>query len=347
MAIINAKLLKKRSEHHDGLLIDLEELSLHQQGIEKIEYIGSVCTRLRILLLQNNLISRIENINKLKDLEYLNLAINNITRIEGLSSCESLKKLDLTVNYINFAAFKESVANLQSNFNLEDLYLAGNPVAVNWDRRKYRLFVIGSLPQLKQLDGELVTISERIEAKASLDALSEELEHLAVSPETPFSFGPDSRKETYFDVNPCCKEDVDPTLPPLPQPSPVFNTRGEVRQCNEGGYKYTISETFDEAGTALLCIELALPKFMETSLIDVDLNPTYVRCIVKNRVTQIKFDDEVEISTGKVVRSKTTGWLKITAPIIGRRSCRRVQSTDCTTESFELYSIPPALEPLV
>lgn len=31
-----------------------------------------------------------ENLNKLKELEYLNLALNNITKIEGIENCESL-----------------------------------------------------------------------------------------------------------------------------------------------------------------------------------------------------------------------------------------------------------------
>jgi protein TilB len=42
-----------------------------------------------------------ENLNKLKELEYLNLALNNISKIENIEGCESLKKLDMTVNFID------------------------------------------------------------------------------------------------------------------------------------------------------------------------------------------------------------------------------------------------------
>jgi protein TilB len=31
-----------------------------------------------------------ENLSKLKELEYLNLALNNIAKIEGIEGCESL-----------------------------------------------------------------------------------------------------------------------------------------------------------------------------------------------------------------------------------------------------------------
>ncbi len=41
-----------------------------------------------------------ENLDKLRELEYLNLALNNIDMIEGLANCDSLNKLDLTCNFI-------------------------------------------------------------------------------------------------------------------------------------------------------------------------------------------------------------------------------------------------------
>ena len=63
----------------------LEELSLHQEEIEEINgVLGASCRRLKILYLQNNIIGKMENLQHLKDLQYLNLALNNITRIEGL-----------------------------------------------------------------------------------------------------------------------------------------------------------------------------------------------------------------------------------------------------------------------
>ena len=78
--------IRKRAEHNDGILADLEEISLHQLEIEKIETIGTMCRKLRILYLQNNIIGKIEGLNHLKDLQYLNLTLNNIKVIEGLRS---------------------------------------------------------------------------------------------------------------------------------------------------------------------------------------------------------------------------------------------------------------------
>jgi protein TilB len=106
------------------LITTLEELSLHQENVEKIELLQNWCPDLKILLMQSNLISKIENLNKLKNLEYLNLAINNIEKIENLEGLESLQKLDLTLNFIGELT---SVKNLKDNFNLKELFLTGNP----------------------------------------------------------------------------------------------------------------------------------------------------------------------------------------------------------------------------
>ena len=88
MVRISDELLVSRAEHNDGALDSLEELSLHQQKVCKIEYINRVCTKLRILQLQDNCIDKIENLGRLKVLEYLNLAMNNIEMIENLDALE-------------------------------------------------------------------------------------------------------------------------------------------------------------------------------------------------------------------------------------------------------------------
>lgn len=86
-----------------------------------------LCRHIRILYLQNNIIDKMENLNKLKELDYLNLALNNISVIENISGCESLRKLDLTVNFVELTALKISCDNLAKNHSLRELYLTGNP----------------------------------------------------------------------------------------------------------------------------------------------------------------------------------------------------------------------------
>ena len=91
MPQITQELLRKRAEHNEGLLSTLEEVTLHQYELEKIENLDVYCRHLKILYLQNNLIGKMEGLNKLKELEYINLAVNNVKKIEGVGGCESLK----------------------------------------------------------------------------------------------------------------------------------------------------------------------------------------------------------------------------------------------------------------
>lgn len=127
MTRITEDLLRRRAEHNEGMLTTLEEIALHQQEIERIENLDILCRHLQILLLQNNIIGKLENLSKLKELNYLNLALNNIMVIEGLEHCESLTKLDLTCNFIELSNFLESLINLKKVSSIRELYLMGNP----------------------------------------------------------------------------------------------------------------------------------------------------------------------------------------------------------------------------
>jgi protein TilB len=158
MVLITEKELKKRAEHNYGRLHDLEEVSLHQLHIPRIENLDKLCRGLKILYLQDNAITKIENLHRLKCLQYVNLAMNAIEMVEGLAGCETLRKLDLTLNFIGALS---SVRSLTSNERLEELYLTGNPCSAF---PGYREWVVAALPRLHQLDGAAVESSERIVA---------------------------------------------------------------------------------------------------------------------------------------------------------------------------------------
>lgn len=59
MVRITLDALRRRAEHNDGSLRTLEEVALHQQNIERLELVQEACPRLKILLLHDNLISKI------------------------------------------------------------------------------------------------------------------------------------------------------------------------------------------------------------------------------------------------------------------------------------------------
>lgn len=337
-------LIRKKSEHNDGIMADLEEISLHQLEIEKIEAIND-CRKLKILYLQNNIINKIENLFHLKDLEYLNLALNNVKKIEGLRACEFLKKLDLTINFVDIENLESSVEELKHNHNLKELYLLGNP-CLDW--KGCQDFVIGSLPGLRRLDGTHITKTMQIQAAQRLPMLThqlrlevaEKLRNAANGVEvidldiTQPKFDeegneltahtPEARTAMYREMaeEKQQKEDEEEKKKP---PTRAYDEEhqkavaaareqedtGRIMQCNTGGYKFTLDETKDD-----LILDIFLPKNLDSSLINVHAQPKYVCVVVKTKVLRLKFDVEVSPDNGSAKRSKVTGNLLLTFPKI-------------------------------
>jgi len=124
--------------------------------------------------MQNNMVEKMENLNKLKELEYLNLALNQIAVIENIEGCESLKKLDLTCNFIELADYMESLMNLKKVASMREIYWLGNPCS-DW-KEGHRALCIAVVPQLMSIDGKEITKLERIEAHQKSAQLLEELD---------------------------------------------------------------------------------------------------------------------------------------------------------------------------
>ncbi|XP_029779772.1 protein tilB homolog isoform X1 [Suricata suricatta] len=377
MGRITEDLIRRNSEHNDCVIFSLEELSLHQQEIERLEHIDKWCRDLKILYLQNNLIGKIENVSKLKKLEYLNLALNNIEKIENLEGCEGLTKLDLTVNFIGELS---SVKTLQHNIHLKELFLMGNPCA---DFDGYRQFVVATLQQLKWLDGKEIERSERIQAwqnfpvieqqvreqeaayclKRAQDKeeaqrkLREEEENEAKERsrsgsegQSPFSVGnddhvlapegqegvynqkkfkdnvddlefwnkpslftPESRLETlrHMEKQRKDQEKLSGKKKKVKPPRILITEDGKALNVNEPKLDFSLKE--DEKHNQII-LDLAVYRYMDTSLIDVDVQPTYVRVMVKGKPFQLVLPAEVKPDSSSAKRSQTTGHLVICMP---------------------------------
>ncbi|XP_078396708.1 dynein axonemal assembly factor 11 isoform X3 [Cetorhinus maximus] len=346
MVRITETLIRQRAEHNNCEIFSLEEISLHQQEIERIEHVDKWCRDLKIVYFQNNLIPKIggficltENVGRLKNLEYLNLALNNIERIENLDGCEFLKKLDLTVNFVGELT---SVESLKHNVHLHELFLVGNPCC---EFDGYRKFVIATLPQLKSLDGKEITRSEQIQAlqdypvvqqrvveqqqayilkrakeKHALQKNLEEKENNKLDHgqnrenkqsnsngeddkdqknvdedemnrkfwEEPTQYTPESRLEVHRHIEKIRKfKDKDKNWNKQKPRRTLITSEGRVLNVNE-------------------------PKHMDTSLLDIDIQPTYVRVMVKGKVFQLVLPEEVKPDSSSAKRSQTTGHLLVT-----------------------------------
>uniref|UniRef100_A0A8C0H5M9 Leucine-rich repeat-containing protein 6 n=1 Tax=Chelonoidis abingdonii TaxID=106734 RepID=A0A8C0H5M9_CHEAB len=374
---VTEELLRQRAEHNNCELFSLEEISLHQQEIEKLEYIDKLCRDLKILYLQNNLIPKIENVSKLKKLEYLNLALNNIERIENLEGCEELQKLDLTANFIGELS---SIEILKHNIHLKELFLVGNPCT---EFEGYRQFVVATLHQLKCLDSKEIERSERIQAlqnyrqvekqirdqeqayllkraREKEEALKKIQEKQEKKKEKQIKPKPGFDRRWYTDINNI-------------NPDPLQDKENHQQKETEKEYQEWEIDKDDEEDRAFweeptpytpesrleahryleekrrvkenirylgFYISPKLVKgHLDSSLIDVDVQPTYLRVMVKDKPFQLVLPAEVKPDSSSAKRSQTTGHLVISMPKVCTKSMT-AKEKDRSKHSKE----PPKLE---
>lgn len=317
---------------------------MHQEDIDKIDNIQNVCKHLQILLLQNNLISKIENLHKLKRLKYLNLAINNIELIENLDGLESLEKLDLTLNFIG--QIQISVNNLKQNYNLNELILTGNPCT---DYSNYMDYVIVKLPQLKFLDGNEIKRSDRISAQYNFNVKFYAIQQLEIEyqmkrdeqkiriklekiknlqeninlsedeisekfwqqksehcPEIRNEIVRQHRKSKGLDDNGNGKDNNATVIKKEPQ---FFANCGRPYNLNQSKLKFTFIDEPDRYE-----LTLNIYRYLATDLISIDVQPTYVRAKIKDKYFQLALNQEVKINESISKRSTITGGLLIIMP---------------------------------
>eukprot|EP00758_Cryptobia_borreli_P016891 Tbor_TRINITY_DN6147_c2_g2::TRINITY_DN6147_c2_g2_i1::g.22105::m.22105/K19753/LRRC6; protein TilB len=363
---ITIDLLRKRAEHNEGCLSDLKEIALHQQDIERLEVVGDTCRQLEILYLCNNYIPKIEGLTHLKRLTYLNLAVNNITIIEGLEGCECLEKLDLT---LNFVADIDCVVVLRKNIFLATLHMTGNPCTKTIG---YRAFVAHALPQLDMLDSEEISKSERIKArqathevaKSVIDVSEKEVEKERIKEEMikrgidPFPPKYNEKGDRVYGHTPeerlqilraeqeeKKKRENQPKAPnsigaihdeinkkPIPMTvDEEMEKYGRLLLRNEGKVKFDLNE--DDKKHTILTVNPG--KYISTTLIEIDLQPKYVRIFIKGKLLQLTFQREVLIDSARVERSQVTGELKLTLPVEGasNRMRQRFDVEEAASES--------------
>ncbi|XP_053949832.1 protein tilB [Anastrepha ludens] len=340
MVKITEELVRKKSEHNECLISTLEELSLHQEDIERIEHLQNWCRELKILLLQSNLISKIENLHKLKKLEYLNLAVNNIERIENLEQLESLTKLDLTLNFIGGITSLES---LKGNYNLRELILIGNPCC---EYPNYRDYVMGTLPQLNSLDSEEIKLSQKLQAqkllssyrpiivqkqadyfierdeqklrvaqkKEQLEAEMAEIDDEDMRLKKFWDAKSEHCPETRMDIAKYHKlgrekKNMDQNDKQVRKTPALFAPCGRPYNLNQPKLPFNLRDEVNE-----YILELGIYKYLDTSQIKVDVESNYLRVSVKGKIFQMTFSEEIKTTEARIQRSQLTGHLLVNLP---------------------------------
>jgi protein TilB len=76
-----------------------------------------------------------------------------------------------------------------------------------------------------------------------------------------------------------------------------MNKEGRVIQCNQGGWDFNFKESDDRTS---MIFNLGVPRFMDTAFLNVEVEPTYVRCNIKEKITQLVWPEEVLCDQAKI-----------------------------------------------
>ena len=137
-----------------GTLAACERLSLSTNMIDKMFPLSGMSS-LKILSLGRNNIKKIEKLDDVAGtLEQLWMSYNTISSLDGVLPLTNLRVLYMSQNSIKDWGEIEKLAALPA---LEEVLLVGNPIYEGLDAEAAMLQVIKRLPDLKKVDGQMVT----------------------------------------------------------------------------------------------------------------------------------------------------------------------------------------------
>uniref|UniRef100_A0A1B6BZ90 Dynein axonemal assembly factor 11-like CS domain-containing protein n=1 Tax=Clastoptera arizonana TaxID=38151 RepID=A0A1B6BZ90_9HEMI len=160
-------------------------------------------------------------------------------------------------------------------------------------------------------------LKQKAQSKNKLEELEEECSHKHDSIESQNKFWSEMSENTpEARIEIACKSRRNRTLSEdkvsvKKRVIKLFNKDGEPLNVNEARIVFNLTEN-DENNSFVL--ELVLYKFLDTQLLEVDVQPMYVKVIVKGKVFQITLREEVNTEQSTAKRSQTTGHLVITMP---------------------------------
>lgn len=182
------------------------------------------------------------------------------------------------------------------------------------------------LAEAKAKEEELADVIHVVDGKATdisdQPAKSEKKSVLASQEKVPYT--PETRREMYMELAEQKEEEEARKRENMPQErnaeaeheEALRKVRmqeerddGTIRQCNEGKWEFRLLDEILD-----IILEVDLPRFLDTSLIDVDVHPSFVSIVIKNKIFRLRFPELVHSDAGKAERSKVTGTLRLTLP---------------------------------
>lgn len=291
--------------------------------LKELEYIN---------LALNN-IQKIEGLQNCEFIRKLDLTVNFIDFDELKPSVENLSSLDRLSEL--YMMGNPCQANWPNKFEL--YIIAKLPQLNTLDGKEItKSMRILALKESKNLEEELNLLAQETRKRKKLKQIQEQLKEDGV--EEIISKGvlesdqltentPEVRVEIYKELAQQKKEKLDRDNENKPKQRDYEKEHQdsisiireneqsldeqEIKQKNEGGWQFIWDE---ETHKGSITLELKLPKHLDSSLIDVDIHPTYVSVIIKGKLLRLRTPSEISVVSSKCQRSKLTGSLKIIMP---------------------------------
>ena len=95
-----------------------------------------------------------------------------------------------------------------------------------------------------------------------------------------------------------------------------LKANGDIKQCNQGKWKFWFeeSDTSNRKCGGNLIMKIALQKHLSTSLLDVDIHPTYVSVVIKSKILRVILPVEVVSDQSTAKRIASSGHLELSMP---------------------------------
>eukprot|EP00606_Chrysophyceae_sp_TOSAG23-5_P001014 GSChrysophyteH2.ASY1.ANO1.924.1 assembled CDS len=322
----------------------LKILYLQNNIIPKIENLFH-CKELEYVNLALNNISKIEGLQNCEALKKLDLTMNFIDLDELKESMEHLQLRDrLRDLYMmgnpseaNWAGFKTYVVGkLPQLTNLDGTDITRSMILkaqqelplLEKELRGLAKAVRSGKAQKAREAAELAAGKKRAKQEARVVELDDNDNEIVVEDANEMTENtPEVREKIYKELAQQKKEKADREKENMPkerdyekeQAAAVAEIRKkeeesgerEIKQKNEAGLQF---EWDEESKPGMLVLSIPVPRHLDSSLIDVDVHPTYVSVIIKGKTLRLRTLCEVKADDSKCQRAKTDGKLMVIMP---------------------------------
>ncbi|NXN97792.1 TILB protein, partial [Rhinopomastus cyanomelas] len=337
-----------------GKLKKLEYLNVALNNIERIENLEG-CEELKKLDLTANFIGELSSVETLKHNIYLKelfLVGNPCTQFEGyrqfvVATLHQLKSLDgkeierseRIQALQSYAEVKQSIREQEQAYLVKRAREKEEAEKKIQERRDKKQNHVESELGFDSLDS--MHEKENHQAEGDGDkatrttAESNEEDRRFWEELTPYT--PESRLEAhrYIEEKRRAKDNMGESKKKKKPFWTLVTADGKVLNVNVPKLDFSLKD--DEENNQII-LDLAVYRHLDTSLLEVDVQPTYIRVLVKGKPFQIVLPEEVKPDSSSAKRSQTTGHLVVSMPkakeiiLAKQKVSPPIKHSDCDTQ---------------